>query len=338
MHTRVTLVDVAQHAGVSRATASLVVRGSTLVAEETRARVQSSMRELGYVYHRAAATLRSRRSHLIGLLVPDVANPFYAELVSGVEERLAEAECVAVLASTNDEIDKQGRLLVAMQENNADGVLLCPAQDTQPELLMPPGLQPLPLVLLVRRLPGTAADYAGADTASGAALAVEHLARHGHRCIAFLGGQASSSARAERLKGFRAALSHHDLPFDPALTPCCRPTRAAGLATMQALLRGESPPSAVLCFNDVVAFGALLALQRHGLQPGKDLALIGFDDVEEAALWYPPLTSVAVSPRRLGREAAQVLLDRIEHPDRPAVEVLLPTTLMVRATCGTHNE
>jgi len=156
---RVTLVDIAKHAKVSRATASLVLRDSPLVATETRRRVQDSMRELGYVYNRAAAGLRTQRSHTVGLVVTDITNPFYAELTVGVEEQLDAANHVVMLANTAESLDKQERLLTAVRENNADGVLFCPAEGTSRATIDALRDRHLPVVLLVRYLFDVDIDY-----------------------------------------------------------------------------------------------------------------------------------------------------------------------------------
>src|SRR6266516_676081 len=181
----VTLVEVARDAGVSRATASLVLRGSDLVADETRERVLASMRKLGYVYHRGAASLRTQHSQTVGLIVPDVTNPFFAEMTVGIEARLDQARHVVLLGNTAETLNKQERLLAMMQEYRADGVLLCPATGTSAEMIVRLRQWRLPFVLFVRYVEGVDADYVGADNIRGAELATEHLISLGHQRIAF---------------------------------------------------------------------------------------------------------------------------------------------------------
>jgi LacI family transcriptional regulator len=334
----VTLVDVAEHAHVSRATASLVLRGSPLVAEETRQRVLTSMEQLGYVYHRAAASLRTQRSHTVGLVVPDITNPFFAELTVGSEACLDEANHVVMLANTSESLAKQDRLLAAMHENNADGVLFCPAQGTPRVVIDRLRRWRVPVVLLVRYLFDVAIDYAGTDNVLGAELGVEHLIAHSHRRIAFIGGVATSSARRDRLQGFRNALARHGLSVDEALLPSSPPTRDGGHAAIRELMAHEDPPTAALCYNDVVAFGVMLGLQAGGRTPGQGFAVVGFDDIAEAALWHPALTTISIDPRRIGAEAARLLLERIANPAAPLHRVILPPTLAVRASCGPHQD
>lgn len=333
---RVTLVDVAQHAHVSRATASLLLRGSPLVAPQTRQRVLASMEQLGYVYHCAAASRRTQRSRTVGLVVPDITNPFFAELAVGIEACLEEANHVVMLANTAESLAKQDRLLEAMHESNADGALFCPAQGTPRAVIDRRRRWRLPVVLLVRYLFNV--DYAGADNVLGAELGVEHLIAHGHRRIAFIGGVATSSARRDRLQGFRNALARHGLAVDEVLLPTSPPTRDGGHAAIRELLARDDPPTAALCYNDAVAFGVMLGVQTGGRTPGQDFAVVGFDDIAGAALWHPPLTTLTVNPCQIGAQAAHLLLERIAQPDGPSRRVIVPPALAVRASCGPHHD
>jgi LacI family transcriptional regulator len=335
---RITLLGVAAAAGVSRATASLVLRGSPLVAEDTRARVLAAMHRLGYVPHRGAASLRTQRSGIVGLIIPDITNPFFAEMAVGIESEVDEAEKVVLLGNTAERLSKQDRLLETMHAHRADGMLLCPAEDTTPETLARLDSWFLPYVLFVRYVEGVAVDYVGADNIGGAQLAVEHLIEHGHRRIGFVGGPANASARHDRLRGYRRALERHDLPVDADLERTSPTSQQGGARAMRALLRLADPPTAVLCYNDVVAFGATFAVQAANLEVGRHIAIIGFDDISEAALWHPPLTTIAISPRRIGEEAARLLLERITLPERPPRQVILSPQLKVRDSCGSHEQ
>src|SRR5690349_12676370 len=172
---RVTLLDVANASGISRASVSLVLRDSPLVAEETRQRVQGVMQNLGYVYHRAAANLRSHKSHTVGLVVSDITNPFFAELTMSIEAQLDGANYVSLLCNTSEMLSKQERLLATMQEYSADGILLSPARGTPLATIEKLQRSRLPFVLFGRYVPGIQVDYVGADNILGAGVAVEHL-------------------------------------------------------------------------------------------------------------------------------------------------------------------
>ena len=331
---RVTLSDVAADAGVSRATASLVLRGSPLVAEHTRDLVRASMHKLGYVYNRAAASLRAQRSHAVGLAVTDITNPFFAELAVGIESALGEADYVVLLTHTAENLDKQDRLLAMMQGYQVDGLLLCPARGTPLQTIEHLRQWKLPFVLITRYLPGSDVDYVGADNVAGAEMAVEHLLGLGHRRIAFLGGPSDSSARHDRVTGYRKALTQHGLTPDEALSITSPVTREGGYAALLGLLDLPDPPTAALCYNDVVAFGGMLSLQAAGRAPGQDFAVVGFDNIADSALWQPALTTVSITPQQIAEEAVGLLLDRIAEPDAPPRQLILAPELVVRDSSG----
>ena len=331
---RVTLVDVARHAQVSRATASLVLRGSELVAEPTRARVLASMQTLGYVVHRGAASLRTQRSHTVGLIVPDVTNPFFAEMTVAIEAQLDLAQHVALLGNTAETLTKQERLLAMLREYRADGVLLCVANGTSAETIDRLRLWRLPFVLFARYIEAVEADYVGADNVAGARQATDYLLDRGHRRIAFVGGPLGSSARRDRRRGYALALTARGLTPDAPDALAGPTSRAAGHQAVSELLARAEPPTAVLCYNDIVAFGVMLGLQAAGLTPGREMAVIGFDDIAEAALWWPALTTVALAPQQIGAQAAQLLLERIAAPDAPPRRLVIAPALVVRQSCG----
>ncbi|SHI88541.1 transcriptional regulator, LacI family [Roseomonas rosea] len=337
---RLTLKDVAARAGVSRATVSLVLRDSPLVAAETRDRVRGAVDALGYVYNRGAATLRSSRTKTIGLLVTDLSNPFFAEMAIGVD-RVMEAEgYVSFLVSTGESLERQERFLRRMREQGVDGVVLCPATGTAPGLVRMLREWSLPCVQALRCVtlpPGEEpGDYAGADYRSGVEETVEHLVRLGHRRIAFIGGELLHSATRERWAGFRDAMRRHGL--DDGLILRTPLTRRAGAETIGSLLDSSDPPSAAICFNDIVAFGVMLGLERRGLRAGRDLAVTGVDDLPDAALTEPPLTTVSTLPRLVGEESARLLLRRIAEPERRSERIVLPARLVLRASCGVTRQ
>jgi LacI family transcriptional regulator len=331
----VTLADVAAVAGVSRATASLVLRGSPHVTEETRLRVLASMRNLGYVYNRGAASLRSRRSQAVGLILPDIGNPFFAELMLGAESRLNAAEHVALLGNSSESLAKQERLLVMANEFQSDGIILCPAEHTTLESIDQVKQWGPPVVFVARYLPGLEIDYVGADNRRGAQLAVEHLLLHGHERVAFIGGPQDSTTWRDRLAGYLSAVEQQGPPDESLIVPGAS-TREGGYQAITRLLTWQRPPTAALCFDDVVAFGVMLGLQANTLRPGLDFAVVGFDDVAEAALSVPSLTTISVSPRVLGEQAADLLIQRVTGEIAAPERVILVPELKIRDSCGTH--
>lgn len=329
--TPVTLQQIASELGVSTATVSLALRGSEAVAKATRERVQTRARDLGYVYNRSAASLRTARSHMIAVCVHDITNPYFAELIKGVE-RAAMAEGRMMLLGTYDEdFDRQQRILATFREYRPDGMVLCPALGTRLEdlrLLIDTGA---PIVQLSRAVTGAGLDFVGSDDQAGARLATEHLIGLGHRRIAFFGGMAGVSTTDNRRAAWRAAMEAQGLPVDPSLIFSGWGRRDTGLAALDAALSLPEPPTAAVCLNDVTAFGAMLGLYRRGLTPGRDFALVGYDDTPEAALWHPGLTSLRhASPP--GLAAGEALFARLKDPRQPPRRVAITPELIVRGT------
>lgn len=331
---RVTLVDVAEHAGVSRATASLVLRGSTLVAEDTRARVLASVEALGYVYNRGAASLRMQRTHTIGLVISGLANPFFADFIEGVELELRPAGYVLLLSNTFEDLDHQDMLLRTMLERQIDGLLLAPAVGSKREFVKPLDGVGLPYVLVTRYVRGLTASFVGPDDRAGARMAVEHLRDHGATRLAYFGGVQEASARADRLAGMTEAVEESGLDLDTTWTVPTEVSSTDGYAVARRLVTESAPPEAIVCHSDAVAFGLMRAFREAGVDVGSTCRVVGFDDVEHARSWSPALTSVSVEARTLGRRAARMLVERIDNPRTPQESVVLSPALAVRESCG----
>ena len=330
--TRVTLIDVAQHCGVSRATVSLVLNNSPLVAANTRDRVRQAMTELGYVYNRAAASLRTQHSDAIGVVLTNITNPYFAEFATGVQDVLMSSATVPLLAVSGEDRELQHRLVTSLVERNVDGIVLIPAHGTTPNDL--PDLLGTPLVLMARRLRGMNVDYVGAQNRDGGYTAAEHLYSHGCRRIAFVGGYTDSSARAERAGGVEVFLSEHGLTLNSDHSVMCEPARPQAREAAMQLLRIDPEVDGIVCFSDVVAFGGLDAIADVGRSVGSDVRVIGFDDVHDAGLNRPSLSSVAVPARETGRRAAQLVLERAAGSTEPTVREEFPVKLEPRETCG----
>jgi LacI family transcriptional regulator len=328
---RVTLKDVAAACGVSRATVSLVLQDSSRVSAETKKRVREAMRRLGYVYDRRAANLRTQHSMTVALIATDVRNPFFAELTMAMERTLYKEGYTLFLGYSYDDRQRQAKLLEAMCEHRVDGVLLVPSYRTTGETLTQTlGASGVPHVLVTRHVPGYHADYVGADNVRAGELLAEHLVAIGRHRTAFLGGPPGSTARMERERGLRDALRRLGAEWDPRLSIPTSADRDGGLRAVELLLSAQSTPDAVVCYNDATAFGVLAALRSAGLSPGVDVAVASFDDIPLATLQQPPLTSVATHPERVGAEAADLLLRRINDPALPPRTVLLAPELHER--------
>ena len=324
-----TILDVAAEANVSKSTVSLVLQGSGLIRDETAARVRDAARKLGYVYNRRAAELRCQSTNTIGVVINDLMNPFFAEVLVGLERTLVDAGYIVLMAHTSEDLPRQEKVLLTMREQHAAGIVLCPALGTPTSLVKTVKSWGIPLVVMVRTLGGGNYDFAGSDNAEGVRLATEHLINAGNQRIGFLGGR-PGVVLDQRLRGYKAALSKAAIAFDDRLVFAANPTRAGGYETMKALLDVHPAIRAAVCYNDLAAFGALAALGERGLRAGLDFALMGFDNVLDAALSNPPLSTVDVRPSELGEMAAAILLARIDDPDRAKQKYLAEPRLILR--------
>jgi LacI family transcriptional regulator len=270
----------------------------------------------------------------VGLIVSDVSNPFFAEVIPAIEECLDAAGFTTLLGNASEDCNREARLLKTMREFPPTGVLICPSfgRDgfgAQPLRLM----GRLPTVAFAR--PASGLDYVGVNNAYGAELAVDHLYQNGHRKIAFVGGEPQAIATQERLEGYQRALTRRDLPLELRWIVPSSPNRCGGYRNTAGLLELENPPTAAVCFNDLVAFGLVQGLQQAGRKPSAEFGIIGFNDVPVILNSCPLLTTVDTSPRQLGEVAAELLLRRIAKPDSLLQKVILQPRLIVRDSCGT---
>ena len=316
MTARRTLEDVAAHAGVSKATVSLVCRNSPLVAEATRLKVEAAMQAVGYVYHRSAANLRAAQTGLVGLVLPDLANPVFAELIAGVESVLKDSGQHVLIAHSGESLQEQAKLLQHMLEMRVDGLIISAATGTTADCFRAYTHSQTPVVQALRRFAGQAHDYAGTNNYEGVRTATQQAVALGHHRIAFMGSASATSVSQERQAGYAAALQEAGIAPEPRLLRNCAPDLEAAAQTAIHLLQQPEPPTAIICFSDVMAFGATLGVYRLHMEPGKQVSVIGFDDVPWARSWRPALSTMAINPYQIGRDAAELLQQRICNPDQ----------------------
>lgn len=326
---RLTIDDVAKAAGVSRSTVSLVLRNSALVADQTNVLVRETAARLGYVYNRKAA-IRARYSYLIGIVIPDLTNPFFSELTAGVDQVLNDAGWISLLGNSWESVTNQQRILLRMQEQDVDALIVCPAvgsTSSTTEQFARSGLR----VLQVLRRTDDQSNYLGIDYSHGIALAVNHLVELGHSAITFLGGELSYSAATERFEGYEASMRAHGLT--PRHVPCPL-RRSAAAEAVEEMFRARQPPTALVCFNDIVAIGSMAGLERIGREVGKDVSVVGFDNISEAEFVRPRLTTVDTHARQLGEEAATLVLASLKSGLPLKGRTITGTSLVVRGTTG----
>ncbi len=326
------LADVAEAAGVSVATASQVLRGTGRISESTRKTVLAAAKKMNYVRDGRAASMRSGENREIGFAVHQIANPFNAEVISGVSDLLeAEGYLVSVLDSRDDK-ERQRRNLEAFIRSSRGGLLWVPAENTDDKTFDLLKAHGIPTVSFLRRSGKGRFDHVGIENAAAAETATRYLAELGHRHMAYLGGTAGTGVRVERIEGCRKALSDLGLP-DPVIWNC-PDDKVAGLAEISELHAAHPDVTGIICNGDMVAIGACSGMIRMGLTPGADISVVGFDDVQDAAIATPSLTTLAVSPYQMGRKLARVVLDRMNDPSMPTTVTLVPAELVVRKTTG----
>ncbi|GAB3692280.1 LacI family DNA-binding transcriptional regulator [Saccharopolyspora tripterygii] len=320
--------DVARLAGVSIGTVSNVVNRPQLVSDETRRRVQSAIDELGYVRDESARQLRAGSSRIMALLVLDLANPFFVDLARGAEEAAHEAGLNVITCNSGQRVELESSYLSMLAEQRVRGVLLSPV-DTTGERLHAFARSGIPRVFVDRTVPEVQGSSVAVDDVAGGALAARHLAETGHREIAMVNGPSLLAQCRDRESGARSALEGADVRLSVLESAALDVAsgRDAG-----ARLLGMSPrPTAVFCANDLLALGLLQAMVAAGVRVPDEMAIVGYDDIEFAGAAAVPLTSVRQPARKLGRTAAELLIDETsgERPVRHRRLVFQPE-LVVR--------
>jgi len=329
---RVTLQVIAERLAVSTATVSLALRDSMVVADSTKRKVQRVAREMGYIANRSAASLRTSRTNILAVAFPDVANPYFSEMLAAIEETVRSSGRTILLGTCNESIPRQESALSSLREYRPDGVIVCPVGGSTEDSLRDIAESGMPIVQIGREIEGLNADFVGADDRYATELAVAHLAELGHRSIAYVGGEDSTSIGRLRHASFLESLQRHGCLANKPAIITGDGRRATGLDSVPRLLAMAERPTAIVCFNDTVAFGVMHGLQRAGLTPGRDVSVVGCDDVGDAALWVPPLTTIHNQHIEMGRLAAEMMMRRIQDPGQPRRRITLEPRLVVRET------
>jgi LacI family transcriptional regulator len=321
--------DVAQLAGVSISTVSHVVNNSRGVSDEARAQVVQAMAQLDYRPNALARSLRRQKTHSLGMIVPDNANPFFAEIARAIEDRGFAHGYSIILCNSDGNLQKQAAYVDLLVERRVAGILFV-AAGVSTELVDDLQRQRVPLVVIDREVPGVAVDMVQTNHHQGGRLATEHLIALGHRRIGCIPAGSDLSPGAERLAGYRDALAAHGLAEDAALVVPGDFQFASGYRAMGQLLALAERPTAVFAGNDLMAVGAIRAATAAGLRVPEDLSIVGFDDISLASYTNPPLTTIHQPKREIGRLAMEMLLARMNDPDAPPRSVRLETELVVR--------
>ncbi|HEX8722830.1 MAG TPA: LacI family DNA-binding transcriptional regulator [Pyrinomonadaceae bacterium] len=324
--------DVAREAGVSTATVSHVINNTRFVSEEVRARVLGAVERCGYYPNAHARSLASGRSQTFGLVVSDIANPFFPELVKSIEAAAFERGFDVVLSNTNYEPDRTSHYVRRFIERKVAGVVVM-TSELDAALVEELASRDVSVVFLDLGKPGVHMSNLTVNYEAGIEEAIQHLVSLGHSEIAFVGGPERLRSAARRLEAFRASMRRH-LPGARVRFYRGDFKLEGGRRAASEMLAGRERPTAVLAANDLMALGVMVELRAAGLDIPRDVSVIGFDDIAFAAFAEPPLTTVCLPRVELGRRAVEALMMNIEHPERRGVQVNIPTYLITRASTG----
>ncbi|WP_121500605.1 Mal regulon transcriptional regulator MalI [Entomohabitans teleogrylli] len=321
---KITITDVALAAGVSVSTVSLVLSGKGRISSATGQRVNEAIEKLGFVRNRQAASLRGAQSGVVGLIVRDLCNPFYAELTAGLTAELELQDKMLFLTQSGRQGQHLARCVEMLLAQGVDGIVIAGTVDESAALRERAGERQVPLVFVSRASYQDDIDVIRPDNTQAARLVTEHLIQRGHQRIAWLGGSSSSLTRAERLGGFCATLLQYGLPFHSEWIVECEPSQRQAAEAMLALLQHNPTISAVVCHNSTVASGAWFGLMRAGRQSGdsgvesylgQQVALAAFADVPQEQLDDMPVSWVTTPARTLGQLAARRILQRSQQQE-----------------------
>lgn len=328
--------DVAKRAGVSVTTVSMALSDKGRISPETIQKVNQAVQELGYIKNRTASNLRSKQSLLIGLILRDISDPYYAEIAAGLSEVLEEKGYMLFLTQSGKSQEKFDQCIETMVAQDVGGIVFCPIRDVGvPHIERIQNLA-LPIVCVARAKVGQQIDFVGPDNMQAAKIATEYLIQQGHRQIAYVGGQSDSLSRAERLGGYCSTLMQFGLPFKPEWVVECDKSQTAAAEAVNTLINKHPKITAILCHYSSTAFGAVYGVHRSNRSVGKDnyigqqIAIIGFDDVPEAELIHPSLTFVSSPIREIGRQAGYRLIHQINNKNSHPQSLILTPELITR--------
>lgn len=308
MNKRITIADLAEAAGVSTMTVSRAINNKDGISEETRQHILQLAHEMGYRPSSLARGLVTQRTATVGLVVPDIANPFFSQIARGVENVAYANGYNVFLLNTDEDIDREMTALNSLWEKRVDGLILCSSRLDPAQLTT--RLERFPFVILINRFLET--DVAGVctidvDDKGGAKQAVDHFIASGHTHVAFVAGPEHSLSSRQRLEGYRLSLNAHQLPFREEYIKHCVPDTEGGYAAAMALLNNSPKITAVFAFNDLTATGVLRACADLNRRVPNDVAIIGVDDIPLASLVTPALSTLRIGKRELGATAMRIL-------------------------------
>jgi LacI family transcriptional regulator len=329
---KVTIMDVAAEADVSYGTVSRVINNNVHVKKETRERVLAAMRRLGYVANRQARSLAGGKTNSIGVLVPDLGTGYIGEIIRGIDSELWLSNLDLILYTTHRTASKEANYVANLARGMVDGLLLVLPRSPA-DFIGTLTESNFPFVLIDHQGIGKDCPAVGAANWQGGFTATEYLIKLGHQRIGFITGWMDLGCALDRLDGYRSALRTNHIPEDPKLIYEGTFFQPDGFTGALKLLDLPDPPTAIFASNDVMAMGVMDAIRHKGLRVPDDVSVIGFDDIPQASLIRPALTTIRQPLEKMGRVATQILLESLSQPQRKIGRIELPTEIIVRDSC-----
>jgi LacI family transcriptional regulator len=329
---KVTIIDVAAQAHVSYGTVSRVINNDVHVKQETQERVLDTMRHLGYIANRQARSLAGGKTNSIGVLVPDLGTGYIGEIIRGIDAELGLKDLDLILYTTHRTASKEANYVANLARGMVDGLLLVLPRSPA-DFIGTLTQRNFPFVLIDNQGTGKDCPAVGAANWQGGFTATEYLVKQGHQRIGFITGWMDLGCALDRLDGYRSALRTNHIQEDSQLIYEGTFFQPDGFTGASKLLDLPDPPTAIFASNDVMAMGVMDAVRNRGLRIPGDVSVIGFDDIPQASLIRPALTTIGQPLEKMGRVATQMLLELLQIPQKKIGRIELPTELIVRDSC-----
>ncbi|MFD0958246.1 LacI family DNA-binding transcriptional regulator [Paenibacillus chungangensis] len=330
-----TIYDVAEKSGVSIATVSKVINNTGRISKSTREKVTQIMNELQYQPSIIASALTGKITFTFGMIIPDLANPFFAEIARAVEDRAHELGFSMIICSTDNSLDKELKYTSLLLNKNVDGIILATGRDHERDSSLHEIIsKKVPVVLIAREMPALAIDTVLVDDYLGGLQATAHLIEQGHQRIAVIAEYENIMSSRERVRGYKAALSNAGIPFDESMIVNCGHSIDDGKQSMRSLIQSGNPPTAIFACNDIIAIGAIQAARELEVKVPDHMSVIGFDNTVMATLIAPQLTTIAQPIKEMGRYAADLLISEIKGTKSAKQRIVLLPELVVRQSTG----
>jgi len=332
-----TIKDVAELAGVHPSTVSRVINDDSRISEKTREKVFLIIKKLGYTPNAIARGLKTKRTHTLGMLIPDITNPFFAEIARGVEDAANKNDFNIILCNTDDRLKKERTYLEILRGKRVDGLILGTAH-IKDKSILELEKNNFPYILVSRNIEGLDKNCVIVDDEAGGIMAAEYLIKLGHRRIAHITGPLKTRSALNRLKGYKLTLKKHEIEYEDELVGEGDFRIKGGYQVMKRFLKLAEPPTAIFAANDLLALGAMQAIQKKNFHIPEDFSVIGFNDIELASFVYPALTTIRQPMLEMGALAVKMLLRIIEEGEFNQRKIVLKPKLIIRESCKKINK